>query len=439
MSTTAPPRRTVRPASARRMLIPCHAAPYVHSVRTFRPHWLGRRAYEPVHAMQQRLQQCVSRGRSPTRSSSSEHDPVVTLGRSADRGGHRRTKEFLEARDRRGGTERGGDVTYHGPGRRGLPHLLARARPLRRPPLRARPRPRDVLLCADHGIGAGGRDKFIGAWVDLDRLGAGPATSTPRAPPRSRHRREDLPLGHLHGFALNASTALADFDLIVPCGIRGTRSPRWRPSACGTIPAVEALASRRRPLLKPSSAPARRPRPPTRCDRLRHMVPCAAGARRRLGATEVITMSTTARAPTSRTSAPPGASSSTAKTRTRGAYGVDSLPPPDAARRRPPPAGVRRGRAGLARRVGLRTRSSPASKAAPPRKTTGRRGPGGRRPRCGGGRSTTRRARRTSRRGWRRWAAPSTRTTSGGAAPARGPRAPAPAPGRGAPAFPCEG
>src|SRR5262249_6888382 len=105
-------------------------------------------------------------------------------------------------------TGRGGDVTYHGPGQIvGYPilHLAPDrcdvhryVRDLEEGMIRA---------CADHGGSAARVAGMTGAWVGDQKIGAIGV----------RIARWVTS----HGFALNVSTDLAPFSLIVPCGIRG--------------------------------------------------------------------------------------------------------------------------------------------------------------------------------------------------------------------------
>ena len=87
-----------------------------HSVPTLQVHHVGRRAYGPALALQRALHRAVVTGATGDTLILVEHEPVVTLGRRGNRSGI-----FSEAALTRAGidvvpADRGGDVTYHGPG-----------------------------------------------------------------------------------------------------------------------------------------------------------------------------------------------------------------------------------------------------------------------------------------------------------------------------------
>jgi lipoyl(octanoyl) transferase len=145
-----------------------------------------------------------------------EHPPVLTLGRNAHREHVVASQDFLT---RRGislfDTNRGGDVTYHGHGQLvGYPILHLRSFT---PPLGIVEYLRkleEVLIraCADYGILTQRAPGRAGVWTM-------PGGDVPE--------KKIAALGvHVarwvttHGFALNVTTDLNDFELIVPCGIR---------------------------------------------------------------------------------------------------------------------------------------------------------------------------------------------------------------------------
>ncbi len=79
---------------------------------------LGRRRYAPVLELQRALHDAVAAGREPDTWLVVEHDPVVTLGRNAKETNLLLSRPLLAARGVDvAEIERGGDVTYHGPGR----------------------------------------------------------------------------------------------------------------------------------------------------------------------------------------------------------------------------------------------------------------------------------------------------------------------------------
>lgn len=140
-----------------------------------------------------------------------EHPPVITLGRGAKPENVMANAELLR---RRGievhEVERGGDVTYHGPGQLvGYPIIdLRRHRPDLHWYLRQL---EEVLIRALAKLDVAARrvSGYTGVWVE-DRKIASIGVHVTR-------------WITFHGFALNVTTDLANFDLIVPCGIEAVR------------------------------------------------------------------------------------------------------------------------------------------------------------------------------------------------------------------------
>src|SRR5215469_13972298 len=169
-----------------------------------------------------------------------EHPAVITLGRNSSRANVLASDEWLAAR----GVElheinRGGDVTYHGPGQLvGYPIFDLRGEwPGRRGPFLG---PVDfvrmmeevlVRTCADFGVMAKRIAKCTGVWT----FGGNSSGAIP--PERSSDGASTSVVGEIrekklaaigvhvsqgvtsHGFALNVTTDLRDFDWIIPCGI----------------------------------------------------------------------------------------------------------------------------------------------------------------------------------------------------------------------------
>jgi lipoic acid synthetase len=136
-----------------------------------------------------------------------EHPSVYTLGTRAD------PRHVLTPPARVGAelvwTDRGGDVTYHGPGQLvGYPILtLPEWRDGQRDVVGYVRGLESVLIAAlaDLGIDAGRRERFTGVWVGDEKIGA---IGVKVARGRTRH-----------GFALNVDPDLSMFEHIVPCGI----------------------------------------------------------------------------------------------------------------------------------------------------------------------------------------------------------------------------
>ena len=161
-----------------------------------------------------------------------EHPHVITLGRNGKR-------EHLRAGDRLLAqmnvefqlTDRGGDITYHGPGQIvGYPILDLTG--YRRDVRWYVHQLEEVMIRAsvDFQVAAHRVDGKHGIWVDsLAGTAAGSSAGLAEDAPAREEKLAALGV-HLsrwvtsHGFAYNVSTDLHYFDLIVPCGIAGARS-----------------------------------------------------------------------------------------------------------------------------------------------------------------------------------------------------------------------
>jgi lipoate-protein ligase B len=172
--------------------------------------------YGPACELQQRLVEARKAGVIPDVLLFCEHPHAITLGRNGGRQNLLAEDGALVQRNIEvHATDRGGDITYHGPGQIvGYPilDLTEHRRDIRWYVEQLE----EVMIraSADFGIEARRAEGAHGVWVDApngeEKLGA---------------------LGvHIsrwitsHGFAYNVSTDLSYFDLIVPCGIAGKRA-----------------------------------------------------------------------------------------------------------------------------------------------------------------------------------------------------------------------
>jgi len=209
--------------------------------RTLRARWLGRIAYRDAWVLQQALAAARAEGTlGEDQLLLLEHDAVLTLGRNASETHVLALPELLAARGIEVvRVERGGEVTYHGPGQLVAYPIVALAAPGPGPRIsaaagaasgaaagRSEPtlgvRPFVEALegamadtCAAAGVAAGRRPGHPGCWVDAD----GPLPRKVGALGIRVARGVSF-----HGIALNITTNLADFDLIDPCGMPGLRS-----------------------------------------------------------------------------------------------------------------------------------------------------------------------------------------------------------------------
>lgn len=139
-----------------------------------------------------------------------EHPPVITLGRNANETNIVVSREFLASK----GVEvfeinRGGDVTYHAPGQLvGYPIFDLRNRPEKIGVVEYVRRIEEVLIrtCIHYGIETQRIKGMTGVWTMQERKIAAIGVHISRAVTS-------------HGFALNVTTDLTGFQLIVPCGL----------------------------------------------------------------------------------------------------------------------------------------------------------------------------------------------------------------------------
>lgn len=164
-----------------------------------------------------------------------EHPPVLTLGRNAKRGNVLASDQELT---QRGVTihqiDRGGDVTYHGPGQLiGYPifdlRSLRNSTGARLGPVDLVRRMEDALiaLCSVYDVSAGRICGLTGVWcpavgTSLEgcsvRVGAAPPPGARKICSIGIHVARGVTS---HGFAFNVTTDLGGFNLINPCGITG--------------------------------------------------------------------------------------------------------------------------------------------------------------------------------------------------------------------------
>jgi lipoyl(octanoyl) transferase len=175
-----------------------------------------------------------------------EHNPVITLGRNAKAANVVAPRELLSQR----GVElfecdRGGDVTFHGPGQIvGYPifdlrgYARVEADTLVRPrEAQTRPEVRkhlgviefvrcleDVLMrtCADFAIPTKRVRGLTGVWTDAAPSNAHAGTAIAAAVHEAKLAAIGVHISRFvtsHGFALNVNTDLSYFNLIIPCGI----------------------------------------------------------------------------------------------------------------------------------------------------------------------------------------------------------------------------
>jgi lipoyl(octanoyl) transferase len=205
------------------------------SRRDLRWRYLGRVSYTRGLELQSAARAGVKSGAGPEQLLLLEHSPVYTLGRNASENDILAPPEWLEARGIEiAECDRGGQVTYHGPGQL-VGYPIVDLSPDRRDIRRYVRDLQEALIRTLAGLGIEGQPRegaeHIGVWVGEEKIAS---------------------IGvHLsrwvttHGFALNVSTDLAHFAGIIPCGLRQVRmtSVERQLGAGRPVPALAEVAA----------------------------------------------------------------------------------------------------------------------------------------------------------------------------------------------------
>jgi lipoyl(octanoyl) transferase len=174
--------------------------------------YLGRVDYSIALELQQTLVRLVKEGRITQTLLLLEHPPVITVGRNGGTKNIVASREFLAANGvELHETDRGGDVTFHGPGQLvGYPIFDLRAFEPRIGAIDFVRKLEETLIrtCGDLGVVTGRIPGLTGVWTQNDVPGKIAAIGV--------HISRAVTS---HGFALNVNTNLDYFKLIVPCGI----------------------------------------------------------------------------------------------------------------------------------------------------------------------------------------------------------------------------
>lgn len=198
-------------------------------------HWcfLGRLPYGEADELQRRLRERVGQTRAGDFLLLLEHPHVFTLGRNADAGDILADEEWLSAKATEVfASDRGGRVTYHGPGQL-VGYPILDLSPDRRDLRRYVQDLQEVLVrvLRDLGVAASPRHRTeeIGVWVGDEKIAS-----------LGVHVSRWITT---HGFALNLATDLSFFDGIVPCGLEGVRMTSVE-AVTGHRPELEEVGTR---------------------------------------------------------------------------------------------------------------------------------------------------------------------------------------------------
>ena len=164
---------------------------------------LGKMEYQSTWDIQKEYHQKVLSKKEPDTLIIVEHEPVYTFGKNSDQN-HLLQSAPSDAKVFH--IERGGDITYHGPGQIVVYPILDLNRYKKSISWYMRTLEKVIIATlSDFGIDANIKKGLTGVWVADEKIGA-------QCVRISRWVT-------MHGFALNVNTDLKYFDYIVPCGI----------------------------------------------------------------------------------------------------------------------------------------------------------------------------------------------------------------------------
>ena len=164
---------------------------------------LGRMSYNSAWDIQKEYHKKVVSGKEPDTLIIVEHEPVYTLGKNAN------DKHLLQSASEEIQVfriERGGDITFHGPGQIVVYPILDLNRFVKSVSWYMRTLEKIIIdTLSDFEIKAELKDGLTGVWVGDEKIGA-----------------QGVRISRwvtMHGLALNVNTDLRYFDGIIPCGI----------------------------------------------------------------------------------------------------------------------------------------------------------------------------------------------------------------------------
>lgn len=195
---------------------------------------LGRLPYAQAYAVQTATLDRVLAARESTKPLTGviltvEHEPVITVSRRAGAGDH-----IITSRDTLAQmgiaveeTDRGGDITYHGPGQLVVyPILDLNALNLGLHAYMRLLEQAVIDTCAEFGVAAQRDETATGVWVPIDVRSGRAISSAPAASDKALAKVCAMGVRvrrwiSMHGLAINVRTDLRHFATIVPCGLHG--------------------------------------------------------------------------------------------------------------------------------------------------------------------------------------------------------------------------